>query len=589
MGTSVVLGLNSAYHEDSAALLVDGRIAAFVEQERFSRRKHSKYSCIDNSDMLPFEAIEYCLKEGGARFSDLDAVCYSILPTERLVRNIQYAGGGLPVRSGDWGSPTGEIIFHRHNMNVLEKLREHYGCSVADKFFFFEHHKCHAASAFFASGFSSAAVLVVDGIGEFATAWLGHGCRKRGLKCLRTVDFPHSIGMLWDRLVEFCGFHYYDSSHLMGLAGYGKPSGFIEKLEKLLPLSDEMLFTVDNAILTFRCEARDEEFNTDGASHLQYLSDYLGLKPRKTDTELSADYMNLAYATQCVVERRLTHLAEWLREHTGEESLCLAGGVALNCVANGMIAKGSSFRKLWVQPASNDAGTALGAAYLYAHLASGGLPPGGMTHNYTGPQYDDAQIRQVLVESGLRHEKLDEDSLIGTTASLIEQGNIVAWFQGRMEVGPRALGNRSILADPRLGDVSTIINQRVKHREWFRPLCPSVLKDRVSDWFNMPENGENLAKYMLIACETREDKRSLVPAVVHVDGTARVHAVEKDINPLFHALISRFDELTGIPILLNTSFNIRGPIVCSPRDAVACFVDSDMDALCIGPFLARKE
>ncbi len=543
---------------------------------------------IDNSDIIPFEAIDFCLNKAGIKFRDVDLIGYTLDPYSRFVRNVEYKSP-YSIPNGEWGTRVGELTFYSHNLNVIEALRDKYDSPVARKFFFFEHQLCHAASAFYGSGFDASSVMVTDGIGEFATAWLGSGTRHDGLTCLKKINFPNSLGMFWDRIVEFCGFHYYDSSHLMGLSAYGKRSPFLEKIKHLLMTDDKNLLTVNPKIMRFREERRTPKFSVSKSGFFDYLAEYLGVPPRDPKDEIKQCYRDIAFAAQTILEERLLYIVNWLYNKTRYDNLCYAGGIALNCVANTKIINESPFKKLWVQPAANDAGTSLGAAYLLHHMIVGYSNSQHMNHSYWGPSFEKSDIKKEIVNCGFKFSEFATDDLVFEIATILRSNKIVAWFQGRMEWGPRALGNRSILANPQIGKIHDIINKKIKYREWFRPLCPSVLAEKASEWFDIPKGGEKPAEYMLLACQVKKDKIERIPAVVHVDGSARIQIVRNNVNPLFHKLIKRFDDITGIPLLLNTSFNVREPIVCTPKDALSTFKNSSMDVLCIGPFIIHRE
>jgi carbamoyltransferase len=481
------------------------------------------------------------------------------------------------------------LTYFSHAAAIPQRLEERYGVPVVNKYLPLQHHLCHGASAFYASPFKEAAVLVVDGIGEFSSAWLGYGSRD-GLKPLPNVkfpDFPHSLGIWWDWVVEFLGFHPYNSAHLMALAAYGRSSPVIDRLLEVLSDSDEGFFKVDTDVFRFR-EAQPKNSglasikNSPSEDRLQA---YFGVAPHRPGEVYTPEHMELAYASQKVLEHHLLRMANFLHEQTGMENLCYAGGVGLNCVANYKIANKSGFKRVFVQPAANDAGTSLGAAYLIDHevLGHDRLPP--MEHAFWGPQYGEAEILAALKSANLSFQRRED--IAEVVASEIANGRVVGWFQGPMEWGPRALGSRSLLADPRRGEMRKTLNEVVKIREWFRPYCPSVLAEEARDWFVLPDSVMDMAPFMLVACPVKPERRDKIPAVIHVDGSARLHVVTRETNPLYHRVLTAFKEQTGVPLVLNTSFNESEPIVCTPADAIATCLKTRIDSLAIGPFLVR--
>jgi carbamoyltransferase len=584
-----ILGLNCVYHEDSASLISNGQLVACVEQERLSRRRHTKFSTIDNADQVPFEAIDLVLKMAGLTFSDVDLVGSSLDPVLRLLRNTAYQSP-YPVPEGDWGSRSGELTYFSHAAAIPKRLEERYGVSVVDKYLPLQHHLCHGASAFYASPFEEAAVLVVDGIGEFSSLWLGYGNRD-GLKPLLNVkfpDFPNSLGIWWDWVVEFLGWHPYASAHLMALAPYGKPSSLIDKLLSAVSDADpeEGFFKVNTDVFPFRAELPKNSglASITNSPSEEGMQNHLGIKPRHEPGYLP-EHMDLAFAAQRVLEHHLLRMVRHLREQTGMENLCYAGGVGLNCVANFEIATQAGFKRVYVQPAANDAGTSLGAAYLIDHevLGHDRLPP--MEHAFWGPQYGEDEIKVALKSANLSFER--KEDIAQVVATEVAAGRVVGWFQGPMEWGPRALGSRSLLADPRRGEMRKRLNEVVKIREWFRPYCPSVLEEDARDWFVVPDSVMDMTPFMLVACPVKDNRREKIPAVIHVDGSARVQIVKRETNPLYHQLLTAFKKQTRVPLVLNTSFNESEPIVCTPADAITTCLHTRIDSLAIGPFLVR--
>lgn len=579
-----VLGVNTAYHEPSACLLRDGAIVAMAEEERFNRIRYGKHSRIDNPDQLPELAMAWCLEEGGVTWRDLDAIAYSFDPEARRKGNV-----GLPdaarVRPGDWGTEEGEEVFYRHNLLARDSLLAR---APRAGFHFLPHHLCHAASAFLPAPFEEAAVLVVDGIGELGSTWLGLG-KDSTLTELETVAYPHSIGFVWERMSELLGFDAHSGpGKVMGYACITDPAGELtgaDHLASMRSIFHEVAggtFFVDNDAFRFRTD------------------DYTGLErlfgPRRKSVVDRYEEASVAAALQVVTQDVLVHLADRLYDlvNTGRRqpvtSLCLAGGVALNCVANYEIASRTKFREIWVQPMANDAGTALGAAAL-VHQRLGGTPRVRMEHAFWGPGFREAAMRVELERRGLGFDA--PDSLPATVAALLEQGKIVAWFQGRQEVGPRALGHRSILTDPSRFDSRNRLNLKVKVRESFRPFAPSVVSSGMSRFFALPAK-LHATRYMLCALPLKERRMAqVIPAVIQENGstglaTSRIHEVVPGIDPAYTALIEEFRALTGLPMVLNTSFNIGEPIVTTPSEALDTFLRSSMDALALGPFLVHN-
>jgi carbamoyltransferase len=579
--TRIILGVNSAYHEPAACLMIDGEIVAMAEEERFNRVRHGKQALIDNSDQLPEHAMTWCLEKGGVTWSDITAIGYSLDPEARFAAN-RNRTSSREVTPGSWGTEEGEQVFYRHNLKAREKLASR--AAQAD-FYFLSHHLCHAASAFLVSPFEQAGVLVVDGIGEYGSTWLGLGDGGE-LDELETVLFPHSIGFVWEKMSGFLGLDIYSGpGKVMGYACITDPEGELSGSDHLSTMKE-----------IFQPLAGGTFFVDDDVFRLG-TGDFSGLEhrfgPRRNQLVDRYEDASIAAALQEVTSDVMVHLANHLFTtiNNGKKQpvtdLCLAGGVALNCVANYELAERTPFERIWIQPAANDAGTALGAAVqLDTRLGASTRPR--MDHAYLGPGYTTGEVESALDRHHLH--VLRPDNLACEVARRIERGEIIAWFQGRQEVGPRALGNRSIVCDPSRFDTRTRINLRVKYRESFRPFAPSVLPEALDRFFQTP--AEMLStRYMLFALPLQEHKQvQVIPAVVQENGstgraTSRIHLVEEEHNPLYWQLIEEFKSLTGLPLVLNTSFNIREPIVTTPDQAIATFQRSSMDALAIGPFL----
>ncbi len=563
----LVLGVNSVYHESSACLLDGANVLAFCEEERFSRVKRAKRLAIDNSDQLPLGAIEHCLAASGATWADVGYVAYSYDPDLRpLSRPAE------DVRPGAWGSPEGEQLFQKTIRGVPALLSDLAGRDLESRFRWIPHHRAHAASAYFASPFEESAVLSIDALGEQVSTQLSWGRGPR-MEVLKEIVYPNSMGFLWETMAEFVGLDRYTGpAKMMGLAAFGKGDRFAEELARVLRLGAAE-FEVDNHWTRFRSYAGGR------------LPELFG-EPNTPGAEMSTRDADLACALQERTEEVMLGLVGWLREHTGAEALCLAGGVALNCVATGRLTRETGYSGFFVQPAANDAGTSLGAALYLAHHELGLTDRYVMTNPYLGPSFSEADHKAALDAAGLRYVRSTD--IAAETARLVADGNIVGWFQGAMEVGPRALGNRSIVADPRRATVKDAINLHAKHREYWRPFSPSVLREDAEDWLVVA--GDSLSHgFMSYTYPVRPERRGAIPAVVHEDGCARAQLVTEELNPRYHKLIREFRDLTGVPVVLNTSFNgPEEPIVCTPAEAVAMFGRTGLDALVLGDFLVTE-
>lgn len=561
-----ILGINSVYHESAAALIKDGVLIAAAEEERFNRIKHGKAASVDKPHMLPIEAIEYCLSEAGIRFHDINSLGFSFNPQRRLEANLDIEDD---VEPGGWGTREGERLFYSLLLEIPKKLEALYGVDLCDRFHWIDHHLCHAASAYFVSPFDRAAVLSVDGIGEFDTIWAGVGEGRR-LQQLFSHHYPNSLGFLWERVSKFLGFGEYGIWKVMGMQALGDPDAVLRQFRSFVHYDEEGSFCIDNRVTKFR---REESLP---------FQEIFG-KPRLPHDSIEQRHMDIAAALQRVTTDVMLGLARRLRAATHSDRLCLAGGVALNCVANGALQESGLFREIVAQPAAHDAGTAVGVALYIWNVLLGRPERFVMEHAYWGPEYSDARIRNDLEFNGLVHERVAD--IAERTAELIVRGKIVAWFQGRMEFGPRALGNRSILADPRSAILVDEINAKVKHREYFRPFAPSVLAERYGEWFEGDAGA--MASFMLHRTRVRPEKRAQVPAVTHVDGSSRPQAVDRRANERFFRLLLAFERLTGVPMVLNTSFNDREPIICCPEDAVRTAIQARLDYLAIGDYLVK--
>ncbi|OAA62316.1 carbamoyl transferase [Cordyceps fumosorosea ARSEF 2679] len=562
-----ILGINSVYHESAAALIVDGQVVAAAEEERFSRVKHGKPARVDNADELPLESIRYCLESAAIKPEDLDAIAYSFDPDLRAHDFIL----NDKTEAGDWGTPEGEKTFLSRLRSVPDALATHFGPAAGKRLKFIPHHLSHAASSFYPSGYEDAAILVADGIGEAACTVLARG-DKESITILREIPFPHSIGFVWEKMSKYLGFTEYDACKAMGLAAYGDASKFKGVFSELMRVDDACAYHVNQATANFRLPDFDRLESLFGPA-------------RKRDAPLESHHYDAAAALQVATNDVLLALARELHQAVGSKNLCLAGGVALNCVSNMVIKEAGLFSNVFIPSAPHDAGTAMGAALELNHRM-GGRSDQASTTPYLGPEFDEAAIVAAYDAAGLTPQVSSAPAV--DAAQMVAAGKIVAWFQGRMEFGPRALGNRSLLADPRSLATRELLNVKVKHREMFRPFAPSVLAEAAGDWFELgaPSPSHN---FMLFACLATAERRDEIPAVLHEDGTARVQLVHQKQNPAFHQLISEFATLTGVPLVLNTSFNDSEPIVCTPADAIATFQKTRIDALFISNRFVTRE
>ncbi len=592
-----ILGISAYYHDSAAALVRDGHIAAAAQEERFTRKKHDAG--------FPHRAIRACLDIAGIRPADIDWVVFydkPFLKFERLLETyLAFAPRGFSSFRMAMPLWLHEKLFQKRLL-YRELRRIDPKVEWAEKLLFTEHHVSHAASAFFPSPFAEAAVLTMDGVGEWATTSAGLG-RENRLELFQEIHFPHSIGLLYSAFTYYTGFKVNSGEYkLMGLAPYGEPKYLQQILDNLIDLKSDG---------SFRLNLDYFDYCTGLTMTNAKFDRLFGGPVRKPDELLTQRHMDVAASVQGALEEIVLRLTRALAHQTGMSNLCMAGGVALNCVANGKILRDGSFRNLWIQPAAGDAGGALGAALAAYHLyrdqpRSPCATGDGMQGSYLGPSFPQSEIEARLGSAGARFEILDDASLIRASADALASGLALGWFQGRMEFGPRALGARSILADPRSSAMQSILNLKVKFRESFRPFAPSVLRERVGDYFEMDCD----SPYMLLVAAVRESRRlamtadqerlfgieklniprSDIPAVTHVDYSARIQTVHHEANPRYHALLTAFAEKTGCAVVVNTSFNVRGePIVGTPEDAFRCFMGTGIEALSIGNCFVRKE
>ena len=590
-----ILGISAFYHDSAAALIVDGAVVAAAQEERFTRKKHDPG--------FPANAIAYCLREGSCALHEVDYVAFYDKPFLKFERLLETYVAMAPqgMRSFQMAIP----VWLREKLFQKDLLKRELKGVDPDydpkNMLFLEHHFSHAASAFYPSPFEEAAVLTMDGVGEWATTSLAIG-KGHDLKILKELRFPHSLGLLYSAFTYYTGFKVNSGEYkLMGLAPYGEPTFVQTILDNLIDIRPDGTFKLDQKYFDY-CT---------GLTMTNARFDALfGQPARKPDELLTPFHMNVAASIQVVTEEVILRLARSIQAETGQRNLCLAGGVALNCVANGKLHQEGIFERLWVQPAAGDAGGAVGAALGAYYINGFGersiSPTDSMSGSYLGPSYRQDEIETQLTACGAKYVALTEDEMIDRSAKALAEGKALGWLQGRMEFGPRALGNRSILADPRSPTMQKLLNLKVKYRESFRPFAPSVLREDVADWFELNDD----SPYMLLVAGVKTERRrrmtnqeeslfgidklnvprSEIPAVTHVDYSARVQTVHQETNPLFHRLISRFKELTGCPILVNTSFNVRGePIVCTVIDAFRCFMGTEIDALIAGNCFLQKD
>jgi carbamoyltransferase len=593
-----LLGISAFYHDSAACLIKDGEIIAAAQEERFSRKKHDSG--------FPSNAVKYCLKESEISGERIDHVVFyekPFLKFERLLESyLAFAPKGFSSFAKAMPVWIKEKLFQKtvltQELNSL--LGDH--INWKERLLFSEHHLSHAASAFYPSPYESAAVLTLDGVGEWTTTSVSVG-EGNNLQILKEIKFPHSLGLLYSAFTYYTGFKVNSGEYkVMGLAPYGEPRYADLIKDKLISFATDGSFQLDMSYFDYATGLRMTNKKFDAL---------FGGPPRKSESQISQREMDLAASVQKVTEEVVLNLAKGVAKETGQRKLCLAGGVALNCVANGILSREKIFDNVWIQPASGDAGGALGAALSawYLHFNKKRKVSDcrdSMKGSYLGPEFTDEEIEKELVNCGAVFKRLSEAELVNEAANALANGKAIGWMQGRMEFGPRALGGRSIIADPRSPVMQKQLNLKVKYRESFRPFAPSVLREHVNEWFDH----ETDSPYMLLVADVRKDKRrimttdedalfgieklnvprSSVPAVTHVDYSARIQTVHSDTNPRFHAIISKFKDLTGCPLVVNTSFNVRGePIVCTPTDAFRCFMGTGLDVLAVGNFLLLKE
>jgi carbamoyltransferase len=576
---TAILGLN-AYHGDAAAaLVVDGDLVAAAEEERFNRVKH----CAG----FPVLAVRWCLADAGLGPEQIDHVAVGRNPRSNAGAKLRRLLTGPPRPSYVASRARNAAVVDRRGIRAA--LAGALGVepeALRAKFHAVEHHLAHAASAFFVSPFEEAAVLSLDGFGDFASAMLARGSAET-LEVRGRVLFPHSLGIFYTAMTQWLGFpHYGDEGKVMGLAPFGDPEQFLPTMRRIA-VTDGDVFRLGLEYFTHHSHGVEMTWESGSPTVGRIFSDRLCEDlgpPREPEEEISSRHVDAAAALQARLEELVLHVVGALARSTGSRNLCLAGGVALNAVANGRIRPETPFEELYVQPAAGDSGTAVGAAFHVWHEKLRGRRGFVMKHAYTGPRFDDASIELAIANAGVEANLVADEELFPAVAERLAAGDVVGWFQGRMELGPRALGNRSILADPRRTEMKGILNARVKHREPFRPFAPSVMSGSTGEWFEQSYE----SPFMVLVYGVRPEKRELVPAITHVDGTGRLQTVEQDVSPRYHRLLADFERLTGVPMLLNTSFNESEPIVMSPEDALETFAKTRIDVLVLGNYVVRR-
>ena len=591
-----ILGISAFYHDSAACILRDGELIGAAQEERFTRKKHDFN--------YPAKAVEYCLDHAGIGSKDLEVVAFYDKPLLKFERLLETYFAFAP--RGFTSFLNAMPIWTRQKLFLADTIKKSLDHKEA-KLIFPEHHESHAASAFFPSPYEEAATLTTDGVGEWTTTSFGVGSGKR-VQLHGEIRFPHSLGMLYSAFTYYTGFRVNSGEYkVMGLAPYGEPKYVDTILDNIIDVRDDGSFHLNMDYFDY-CTGMKMTNNK--------FADLFGGPAREPESELTQREMDLAASVQVVTEHVMLKMARHVREATGQRNLCMAGGVALNCVANGKILREKIFDDIWIQPAAGDAGGAVGAAYLaWHHYLDQGRPTRTFSPksagdrqagSYLGPEFSDSEIEAFFDKVGAKYTRLDDDELAERAADILANENVIGWFQGRMEFGPRALGNRSIIGDARSREMQSTMNLKIKFRESFRPFAPSVLEERVEDYFEI----DRPSPYMLLVANVKEDQRiplpegteklfgidklrinrSKIPSITHVDYSARIQTVSKSTNPRYHDLISKFFVKTGCPVVINTSFNVRGePIVCTPRDAYTCFMRTEMDFLVVNNYILDKK
>lgn len=562
-----ILGISCYYHDAAACLVQNGLVVAAAEEERFNRDKHHSG--------FPKNAIRFCLNQGRINPEQIDYVVFYEKPFVKFNRILETYISQWPRSFGSFRRAV--PLWLKSRLNMRKQIAKELNIDE-DKIYFGDHHLSHAASAFLVSPFEEAAILTTDGVGEWATTTIGYG-KDRTIKIDKEMKFPHSLGLLYSAITSYLGFRVNDAEwKVMGLAPYGEPK-YVNKFLDLIDIKEDGSFRLNMKYFAYHYSPV-ESIN-------RRLEKHLGHPKRQKDQEIDQFYTDIAASGQKVVEDVIVKIASHLHKTYDTDYLTIAGGVGLNSVANWRIMQKTGFKDIFIQPASGDSGGALGAAIAFYNLTLDNDRKYRMEHAYLGPEYSDEDIQAMLDNYGAKYQKLtDQKKLIDETAKMLAQDQVIGWFQGRMEFGPRALGNRSILANPKNPKMKEILNSKVKFRESFRPFAPSVTHNDASEYFDISID----APYMLLIPDVRPDKKDLLPAITHVDGTARLQMVKKETNPRYHQLLNAFKKIAGVPVLLNTSFNVRGePIVMSPEDAYSCYMRTGIDALIMGSYLLTEK
>ena len=590
-----ILGVSCFYHDAAAAILMDGRLIAAAEEERFSRKKHDFG--------FPINAVEFCLRTAGITADDLDYVVFYEKPFVKFERILMTAFQTFPKSWKVFREAM--VTWLLDKLWVKGILKDKVNVS-SEKVLFAEHHLSHAASAFLCSPFDEAAILTIDGVGEWTTTTMGKGVGT-DITVIKEVHFPHSLGLLYSAFTAFLGFEVNEGEYkVMGMAPYGQPK-YLEKVHRLIELYCDGSFELDMDYFCYHYST-EKTYNSkftylfgtprDPKSNFFTPStgypSYFGEKPQNYDEAGRENqyYADIAASIQAVTEEAVLKMANCLHEETRSTRLCMAGGVALNSVANGKILKDTPFEELYIHPAAGDGGGAVGAALYAYHCLLGKPREFIMEHAFWGEDYGEDKIKSFLEGNGTSYEYVEDDEILfDRMVDHLQDGKVIGWFQGRFEWGPRALGNRSILADPRKAEMKDIVNTKIKFREPFRPFAPSVLVERTEEFFDLPQADKHYpARFMLYVVDVKEDKRDVIPAITHVDGSGRLQTVVKETNPRYYRLIEKFGQATGVPLVLNTSFNLKGePIVNTPQDAFNTFMSSGMDVLILDRFVIEKE
>jgi carbamoyltransferase len=572
-----ILGINAYHGGSSACLIRDGQLIAAAEEERFTRVKYWA--------AFPVQAIRFVMAEAGITPQELDHIGISIDPKANLMQKVLFTFTKRPNLNFVRDRLSHSLKITTLKTAFCEGLQVDPASLKAD-FHNVEHHRAHMASAFFVSPFDQAAILSVDGAGDFITTMWGTGQANK-IDVMDEILFPHSLGIYYTAITQWLGFPKYgDEGKTMGLAPYGEPK-FMDEMRRIVRLQHDGTFELDLDFFVHHAEGATMTWGegepTLGTLYSPKLVEMFG-EPRVPRTEITQRHMDIAASMQAMLEQAEFAIVRKLQKETGAKTLCMAGGVALNSAFNGKVLPQTDFEDIYIHPAAGDAGTSLGVCYYIYHQVLGHPRTFVMNNAYTGPQFSNSTIQGVLDRLGLRYKTLDEDALVKQAAAIVAEGNVLGWYQGRMEWGPRALGNRSIIADPRRDDMKDILNARIKHREKFRPFAPSILLEATGDYFDQTYPDP----FMIKVYNVLPDKQAEIPAVTHVDGTGRLQTVEREHAPLYWSLINAFGELTGTPVVLNTSFNENEPIVCTPDEAIDCFMRTKMDALVVGNHLVQK-